>query len=125
MNDMGNSVELNDEGFIEVRVVGDQNYASVTSMGLQTKRLLEKLSAQDKPLRILDDITKLGNSDIKARKTVADLAQSLTYERIAMLGDGSVVMRVGTNLLLRAVGKGKRIKYFENRHKAIKWLLES
>lgn len=120
---MSNSVWLNDDGIIEIRVLGNQTYDTVTKMGEDAEELLASLKILGKPGLILDDITELGNTDIAARKKVASLANTLPFERVAMLGDGSVVMRVGTNLLLRAVGKGRQIRYFEDRAKAVEWLL--
>jgi hypothetical protein len=120
---MNNSVRLNGDNIIEITVVGNQNYASVSSMAIQAGQMLEKLGKEGKPQLILDDITKIGTTDIAARKAVASYAKTLPFKKTAMLGDGSVVMRVATNLLLRAVGQGVRVRYFEDRKRATAWLL--
>ena len=122
---MENSVTLNNDGIIEIHVVGDQNYDSVHIMGRDTKRLLEMLGTQGKPQLILDNVTKLGVTDIAARRAVTELAHTLSYQKVAMLGDGSIMMRVATNLLLRAIGKGDKIRYFEDRLKANAWLFSN
>lgn len=120
---MNNNVRLNTDDIIEITVVGNQNFATVSSMAIQAKRMLEELGKAGKPQLLLDDITKVGTTDIAARKAVAEYAKTLPYKKVAMLGDGTTVMRVATNLLLRAVGQGRRVKYFEDRQKAIEWLL--
>lgn len=121
---MQNSVKLVGD-IIEIKVVGDQNLASVTEMGERTKELLISQRNTGKPQLILDDITAVGNSDIPARKKVSEIAKTLPFQKAVMVGDGSVLMRVGTNLLLKGVGLGNKIRYFENRNEAEKWLLES
>jgi hypothetical protein len=122
---MKNSVTLNKDGIIEIFVIGDQTVETVTKMGAETKRLLEDLGKQGRPQLILDDITKLGLTNIAARKAVSELAHSLPYKKVAMLGDGSVLMRIGTTLLLHGVGMGGKVHYFEDRDKAVKWLLST
>lgn len=118
---MQNEVVLKND-IIHIYVIGDQTAASVAAMGKDIVRLLKKLKTQGKPGLVLDDITLLGNTDIQARRAVVDLAKTLPYKKTAMLGDGSVLMRVGTNLMLKAMGKGDSVRYFENRDLAIAWL---
>lgn len=118
---MQNEVTLKND-IVHIYVIGDQTATSVAAMGKDTLRLLKKLEAQSKPGLVLDDITLLGNTDMQARRGVVDLAKTLPYKRAAMLGDGSVLMRVGTNLMLKAMGKGDSVRYFENRDLAIAWL---
>ena len=115
---MHNEVTIKDD-IVHIYVIGDQTAASVAAMGKDTLQLLKKLEAQGKPGLILDDITLLGNTDMQARRAVVDLAKSLPYKKTAMLGDGSVLMRVGTNLMLKAMGKGDSVRYFENRDLAV------
>jgi hypothetical protein len=120
---MRNKVTLNPNGIVEITVVGNQTSASVNAMAMQAKQLLEQTNAAGEPGLLLDDITNIGTTDIAARRAVAAYAKSLPYKKVAMLGDGTVVMRVATNLLLRAAGQGPRVKYFEDRQKATAWLL--
>lgn len=118
---MHNEVALKND-IVYIYVIGDQTAASVAAMGKDVSRLLKKLDTQGKPGLVLDDITLLGNTDMQARRGVVELAKSLPYKKAAMLGDGSVVMRVGTNLLLKAMGKGDSVRYFEDHDLAIAWL---
>lgn len=108
---------------IEIKVVGDQNLSSVTDMSKKIAELLEAQRKAGKPLLVLDDITAIGNTDIPARKKVSEMAKTLPFHKAVMLGDGSVLMRVGTNLLLKGIGMGGKVRYFEDREKAKEWLL--
>jgi hypothetical protein len=121
---MANTIFISDAGFIEVKVDGDQTAESVQAMGEDVQKLLAKLKLQKKPRLILDDLTTLGRTNIPARQMVADLAKTLEFDRVAMFGDGSTLMRVGTNLMLRAIGKGDTIRYFDERKAAEQWLAE-
>lgn len=120
---MKNSVILNKDGIIEITVVGDQDASSVTEMVGQARTLLEELGKKGKKQLILDDITGMGVTNIEARKAVNKAAHDLPFKRCVLLGDGSVLMRVAANLLLHGIGQGGKIRYFEDREKAVRWLL--
>lgn len=115
-----NKVFINPEGMVEIQVVGDQTQESVQAMGAKAKALLD--SGEAKPL-VLDDITQMGQTDLLARQEVSNLAKTLPFEKTAMVGNGSIAMRYGTNLMLGAIGMGSKMRYFESRDKAVAWLL--
>lgn len=117
-----NQVFINDSNVIEIHVVGDQTASSVEAMGKQAEALLAELADKQLPGLILDDITQMGRTDTPARQTVSHLARSLPFARTAMIGDGGVTMKYGTQLLLQAIGMGSKIKYFEDREAALRWL---
>lgn len=122
---MKNSVILNKDGIVEITVVGDQSARTVATMVDQCRNLLEEIGKKGKKQLILDDIVGLGVTDIEARRAVAKAAHDLPYARCVLLGDGSTWMRVATNLLLHGVGMGGKVRYFEDREKATKWLLSA
>lgn len=115
-----NKVFINPDGLVEIQVIGNQTQESVRAMGAKAKALLG--SDEAKPL-ILDDITQMGITDLPARQEVSNLAKTLPFQKTAMVGNGSIAMRYGTNLMLGAIGMGRKIRYFESRDKAIAWLL--
>jgi UDP-N-acetylmuramyl pentapeptide synthase len=80
----------------------------------------EQRKVGKRPL-ILDNLLHMGTVPPEARKRVVELAKSMEYDRLAMVGKGTV-LRLGTNLMLQATGKGSRVKYFENYDKAVLWL---
>jgi hypothetical protein len=116
-----NKVFLNDENIIEIEVVGDQNVASVELMGREVDTLVTQLKAVGKPCVVLDNLLQIGKVDAAARKLVVELSKRLDYDRLAMLGKGGI-MRLGTNLMLRASGRGYKIRYFDDRQQAVEWL---
>jgi len=118
-----NRVFLNKDGIIEIMVVGAQNATSIETMGREADALVTQMKAVGKPCLILDNLLQIGPVDAQGRKLVVDLAKRIDYDRAAMLGKGGV-MRLGANLMLRAVGQAYRTRYFDDRDQAIKWLKE-
>lgn len=104
-----------------IEVVGDQTSMSVELMGRQTDLLLTELKTVGKPGLILDDLLQIGNVGADARKLVVALGERLDYDKLAMVGKGGV-MKLGANLMLRATGRSYKLRYFDDRQKAISWL---
>ena len=118
---MSNQVYSNPQGIIEIEVVGDQTEITVREMGLQIKTLIAQTRHNSQPVLLLDNLKRMGNTTPEARREVARLAKSLDFDRTAMLGQNNIMMRYGTNLMLRAIGK-PNIRYFANRDAALLWL---
>gem|GEM_PF-1434520 len=117
-----NKVFLNNDDIIEIHVVGPQTQTSVQAMGVELQALLDELQAQNKPLLVLDNLMQMTDTDTAARRTVSELARSLHYDKVAMLGPDKPLMLYGTQLLLQAIGMGKKIKYFVDAEAANAWL---
>ena len=116
-----NKVILNDEGIIEIQVVGGQDVASVMAMGEKVKHLAASQRAAQESVLVLDDILAMGEVPPDARKMVVDLGKTTDYDRLAMLGKGGI-LRIGANLMLSATGRGDKVKYFDDRAQAVAWL---
>lgn len=119
MND--NQVIINKHGIIEIKVRGDQTVRSVQAMGDEAVRLADGLRQRNQPALILDNLLEMGVVPVEARRRVAELVKSSTYDRLAMLGAGTL-LKIGANLILQASGRGNYVRYFDNRTAAIAWL---
>lgn len=119
-----NAVFVNNDGIVEITLFGNQSVETVTAMGKQIAELLQQQKAKGLPALILDDLLEMGQVPADARKMVIQLGRALPYDRCAMLGRGGA-LRLGTNLMLRATGRGNTIQYFDNREAAIRWLKDS
>lgn len=117
-----NSVILRTDGIIEVKVVGDQNAKTVTHMGAAIEKLIRQQQKANLAVLVFDDIRQMGKTDSGARGVLAQLSRQLDFDRLAMLGDGSMLMRHGTNFIIRAIGKGNSIHYFDDEQTAMRWL---
>lgn len=119
-----NKVFINKDGLVEIQVIGDQTVESVQAMGAEALRLALEQRAAGKRALIFDNLLQMGqNVPPEARKVVVELIKSYDYDKLAMLGKGSV-LRFGANLMLQATGKGARVKYFDDQEKCVAWLLQ-
>jgi hypothetical protein len=121
---MENKVFVNNDGLLVIETVGSQTEASVNAMGDQARELIAGLQAEHKAVLVLDDITQLGAVPPAARKVVISLGKTLLYDRLAMLGKKNGIIRIGANLLLGAMGKGDKARYFDDPNEARAWLLQ-
>lgn len=119
-----NRVFINKAGLVEIQVVGDQTVGSVKNMADQALVLCQAQRMAGKPALILDNLQEIGSVPAETRKLVVELVKSTEYDRLAMLGSDTLI-RLGANLMLQATGKGKRVKYFDDRTKCVTWLLRS
>lgn len=121
---MENTVAINDDDIIEIKVVGNQTVQTVTEMGKTTETLIGNFRRSAKPVLILDNLVEIGSVSPEARNLVVELGKKLDYDRLAFLGR-SGILRFGSNLILQAMGRGDKLKYFDDRNKAIAWLKRS
>lgn len=116
-----NKVVVHAAGYIEIQVVGDQTVASVQAMGDESRRLGQIQRTAGQPALILDNLLAMGDVPVEARQRVMELVRSSDYDKLAMLGNGTM-LKLGANLILHATGRGANVRYFDNRTKAIAWL---
>lgn len=116
-----NKVRLTNEGIVEIFVRGDQTVVSVQEMGEEAMRLCREQRSSHLPALILDNLVAIGTVPPEARQQVAQLIKSSDFDKLAMLGSGSLI-KIGANLILQATGRGKRVKYFDSREQALVWL---
>jgi hypothetical protein len=119
---MVNKVYLDGQGVLQIWVVGDQTEETVREMGEKLGYFVEQLRSEGRPVLLLDNLIKMGRTTSEARREVAKIAKALDYDRAVMVGGGSFAMRVGTNLMLRAIGRSN-MRYFGGMESAIKWLM--
>lgn len=119
---MSNTVTTDENNIVVIQVIGDQTLASVELMGRETSVALTQLRAKRKPCLVLDDLTQMAAVDEGGRKKVVELGKRLDYDRLAMLGKPNALLRLGANLMFRAIGRGDKMRYFEDRQAAVDWL---
>jgi hypothetical protein len=117
-----NKVYVDDEGLLHIWVIGDQTADSVREIGEKLRFYSAELRSEGRPVLVLDNLLQMGRTTSEARGEVARIARSLDMDRGAMVGGSSRTMRLGTNLMLRAIGR-HNLRYFANLESAHKWLL--
>ena len=117
-------VFINEYGLIEIIVAGDQTVESVRKMSDQSFNLVKKQREAGKPALILDNLMLIGKVPHDARKIVVETGKNLDYDKLAFVGNDTII-RLGANLILHAIGKGSKVKYFDDYGEAVSWLTEA
>ncbi len=118
-----NHVWLNDQGLIEVQVVGQQSADTVVAMGALIADLARQQRTNDQPVLVLDDLRRMAlKQPTEVPKTVAAVARRIDFDKVAMLGSSSGLIKYSSNFIIQAIGKIETIKYFGDRAEAERWL---
>src|SRR5690349_1169852 len=117
---MVNKVYIDTDGLLQIWVVGDQTRETVREMGEKLEFYTRQLRDDGRPVLVLDNLLKMGETTSEARHEVARIARHLDLDRGAMVGGGSPIMRYGTNMMLQAIGR-KNLRYFTSLDVARQW----
>jgi hypothetical protein len=117
-----NKVTLSPNGYIEVKVVGDQNYLSFDGLKKDVNNLAEQLHFDGRSVIGLVDLTEMTSFNTGSNRAALEILEDTPYKKVAMFGANAAINNV-TNLLIKALGKGDRTKLFKDRAAALTWLL--
>lgn len=117
-----NSVTLDPQGIVAVKLVGKQDFLSMEDVGKECNRLAETLHARNKPVLGLVDFTDDPNFDAGTNKAVLKALEEIPYDKAALFGTNELIAAAARAVLL-ALGKGKQTKIFQTREEALAWLL--
>ena len=116
-----NRVYVTDDDIVELIVVGDQTVDSVHAMGDRAGELGRKQWADGKPSLLLDNLNQMGNVPPNVLSHVIQIARKLNYDKLAMVS-GNKIIKATSNTVLAAIGKLGKVRFFDNRDAAVKWL---
>ncbi len=119
---MHNEVWLAPEGYVEVKLAGEQSLRAIEAVGKACRPLMDKLNYEHKPILGLIDLTDDHSINSGANKAALGLLESIPYHRAAMYGANLVMTEVARGLIA-ALGKGGNTKVFGERDEALAWLL--
>ena len=116
---------ISPSGFIEEKFIGRQTPESVQTAVDQLIKLSRKLKGQKKRVLILVDITgisKVNTSDRmkETRQAMVKAMKEESYDRLAVYGNMATQVLVNTMALI--AGKRNKVRVFDNRIDALKWL---
>ena len=117
-----NTVSLHTDGYIEVILVGDQNYQTIETSANECKELVGQLNYRQKPLLGLIDLSHEKEFSTGANKAAMEAMGEIAYDRIAIFG-GSKVLDEVAKLIVKALGKDEQTMVFDTREEAVAWLL--
>jgi hypothetical protein len=121
------SVFINPRGFIEQHYYDGQTPESSLSAIKQLEKSIAKQQAQGKPVFIYVDSTRLKKIDLSSkmlhvRVKAAKTMKEQDFAKAAICAPLPVQVLVTTLALV--AGKSKRVRVFDDRAQAVRWLLE-
>jgi hypothetical protein len=117
-----NTVTLEPEGYMLVKLVGKQDYMTMDTVARECKAMAAEMKMDGKPLIGLVDFTEDLGFTSGTNKAVLKALEEISYDRVAMFGTHPVLTEV-TKAVILALGKGDRTKVFGTRDEALAWLL--
>lgn len=116
---------LNPAGFIDQYYVGAQTPQEILAAIKRLGYYSNKLQKQEKPVLILVDVSRitkidLSNRTLSARKAGIKAMRSVKYKRAAVCGPLPIQILVTTLALV--AGAHSKVRVFENRLDAVRWL---
>lgn len=119
-----NSVSLNTDGYIEIKIIGDQDYLSFDALRKEAEELAIQLRYSQRAVRGLIDLTEMTGFNTGSNKAALEILGQIDYQKVALFGANASISTV-TNLLIQALGKDDRTKLFPDRTSAVNWLMAS
>jgi hypothetical protein len=118
---MENSTILTSDGYIFNIYAGDQTGKKVLVEVEKTKKLIEQLRQDKKPVHILIDLNTLGKTDSETRSIAVSTLKNLDYDKLAFYGN-NLFTKYLANFIISATGRNSQIQYFESKEKALEWI---
>jgi hypothetical protein len=119
-----NRISLNQDGYIEATIEGDQTKMSFEHLHVAAEEMLDLLQEQGKRRLGLIDVTKQGKFSTDSNKEAMLILEKLPYDKLAIFGANKVIAPV-TNAIILAMGKSDNTRLFGDRQTALAWLQET
>ena len=116
-----NKIYLGEDGIINGIYAGDQTEETIKNGTEEFTKLIDEVRSEGKKAFLLVDLTSVGHQDSNARKAGVEGFLSMRYDKIAMFG-GSPFLRNVANLIVKAIGRTDKVKFFKTQEEAVKWL---
>jgi UDP-N-acetylmuramyl pentapeptide synthase len=120
---MNNSVSIGKKTVIEQVYEGDQTHDAIRQLTLELTEICSKLRGKKKEVKILADLTKIGNTTTGSRRALVESLEDVDYDKVALFGGGTYIKHLA-NFIIQASGRLKKVKVFNTRKEALKWLKE-
>jgi hypothetical protein len=118
---------INPSGFVEQHFFGELDPESILDGLMQLRAYAKKLNSEDKKVLILEDVSKISKVEFlspkmaEVRKAAAKAIKDIKFDRVALYGP--LHLQVILTTLALVAGKRDKVKVFDSRAAAIKWLL--
>lgn len=116
-----NTMHVLADGIIELIQTGYQTPASTTEFAPQIDKMIRTNRENHKLSLVMADISGITGHDVKVREMAHDMLQS-DFDAMAIVTSQNITARLIGNWLVRLVGVGQRVQFFEDRDEALAWL---
>ncbi len=113
-------VWVDNDGFIRAMITGGHDKEAAEKIIAKLNELLKKKKNTGK---VLIDMTKTGRPTYQARKLHANNIKNNSdlFKKAALYG-ASALNKVMANFIIKASGKGEKVRYFDTEDEAMMWL---
>jgi hypothetical protein len=118
----GGTVTLEPEGYVCVALIGDQNYQTIDELYHETVKYVDQLRGAGKPLLGLVDLSKQTGFNTGSNKAALESLSKIEYDRAALVSDNKLFADLA-QMIIQALGKNDRTKFFTTTEEAVPWLL--
>lgn len=118
--EMTSKVYVDKEGIVNIESIGPQSGEEMLRV---RSKLLEIAEERQEKIKILDDLSRVTKTTPESRRTAGESTKLDEISKVACFGGGTV-MRVMTNFIVKISGMEKKVKYFDTKEEAVKWLKE-
>ena len=116
------TVQLHPDGYLDVKVNGDQTYLTYDQLRQDLKPLIEKLRVENLPIKGLVDFSNIGSFAPNTVKAGFEILSDIPYTKVAFVGANKALAEVLQGIVL-AIGRGESTKIFDDKTEALEWLL--
>lgn len=116
-----NTMRVLPDGVVELVQTGYQTVKSTVQFAAQIDELVRQNRASHKPALILADISGISGHETKVRDMAHSLLKS-DFDAMAVVTAANVTARLIGNWLVKIVGVGERVQFFEDQDEALVWL---
>lgn len=119
---MSNKVFLNEQGFVESTLEGEQSWETMYKTIGESFKHQHILSAQNKPINILVDVTSMTGLDRGSTEISKSGMGAQFFDKMAVYGAKSEKLKDMILEILKSGSDNLKTQYFDTREDAIKWL---
>lgn len=118
---MNNKLFLNEAGFQEMILIGEQTFESTTQTLEESLKLDQKLLSEKGYVKTLIDVSEMGNIDPRSVELAASNISNTEYDKIAVFGVKPSI-KVFLDVIIIGAKKKDSVKIFSTREEAVEWL---
>jgi hypothetical protein len=118
----GGTVTVEPEGYACISLIGDQTYQTIDELRQETLKYVDRFKMESKPLLGLVDLSQQTGFNTGSNKAALEALSQIDYERAALVSDNELFGSLA-QMIIKALGKDDRTKFFKTREEAVPWLL--